>query len=424
MKRQRGDVTSAFDLTGQGRTELNGSIISSQTHSINRWNGRLMNDETNGLWTDTRLREKWGSVIDIGSPMDLIKVEWDFPISGTGAGNTGPPGTILRRYDGPIIAYPPAGYPVDLYDPVKARSYAVVDHPTVRWGLGGQAIAACRPAKPEATFGQFLVELYREGVPSLLQRLDVRDKVEFFRGLGGNYLNVEFGWKPFVADIRKTIASLRNAEAILDDLYRNNGQFMRRRYSFPEIRTVSEESGSTLPWPTLTTTHWTQTTRLTRTTNTKRTWFSGEFKYHLPPRGSVRTELGLWQRHLLGVDLTPELLWNVAPWTWLSDWFLSFGDVISNATAISSDNLVLRYGYLMQEATREVNVTHLGVSTRGYGSVNPTVSGTLRINQKTRMLASPYGFGLTQGDLTPRQWAILLALGLVKNPGGVRSQNG
>jgi hypothetical protein len=416
VTRVRGDTTEAFNYFGSGRTFLNGNVISSQTHSVQRTNGRHSMDKPLGkLWTDDRLRKHWAPLINLGSPLDLLKVEWDFPVQGWNAGNS-PSESIHRRYDGPIIATPPAGYPADLHLPERIRSYAAVDPLDVRWGLGGQAIAACRPAKPEATFGQFLVELYREGVPSLFQRLDLRNQTEYFRSLGGNYLNVEFGWKPFVSDIRKTLTALADAHDILDDLYAHNGEFIRRRYSFPESVTETVQEDSVYPWPTLTTVHWTQNKRVVRTTTTKKTWFSGEFKYHLPPRGKWTSELQVKARHLLGVDITPELLWNVTPWTWFLDWFGSIGDSIGNATAISSDNLVMHYGYLMQEAKREVHCSHLGVSTRGYGSVNSTVTGTLRIHQKTRILASPYGFGLTEGDLSPRQWAIMLALGFVKNP--------
>lgn len=422
MDRRRGDTRIGLDLSGHGNTFLNGSVISTQDYSLLRKNVRFMEDETHPLWTIPRLRKKWGSVLNLGGPMDLIEVEWDFPVSGSGAGNS-PANSIHRRYDGDVIAMPGTN-PADLDNPAKAKLLACADPLDVRWGLGGQAISACRPAQPEASFGQFLVELYREGIPSLFQRLDVRNQVEFFRGLGGNYLNVEFGWKPFVADIRKTLSSLQRADEILTDLYAHNGEFIRRRYTFPVIQTTAIQVDSVLPWPTLTTAHWSQTSRTIRTVDTKETWFSGEFMYHLPPRGTFESELRVKARHLLGVDITPELLWNVAPWTWLFDWFGSIGDSIGNAQAISSDNLVLRYGYLMQKATREVTTTHQGVKTLGYGRVNPTITGTLRVTNKTRCLASPYGFGLRPGDLSFRQWAILTALGLVKNPGGIRYQNG
>ncbi len=423
MTRQRGDSQLGIDYQGLGETLLNGAVISSQTHSMQRMNGRFMEDRPNGVWANPKLRKKWGHVIDLGNPMDLIKVRWDFPVSGVAAGNS-PANSVHRRYRGPICAAPPAGYPADLYLPAKARLYSVADPLDVRWGYGGQAIAACRPAQPEASFGQFLIELYREGVPSLFQRLDLKNQTEYFRSLGGNYLNVEFGWKPFVADIRKTLSAISSADTILQDLYKHNGEFIRRRYTFPEFTTEDISVDTVLPWPTLTTAHWTQNAHKIRTITTKKTWFSGEFRYHLPPQGSFWPDLQTRTRHLLGADITPELLWNVAPWSWMFDWFVSMGDAISNATAISSDHMVLRYGYLMQEATREVHSTHLGVQTLGYGSVPTTISGVIRIQNKTRISASPYGFGLTPGDLSPRQWAILVALGMVQNPGGARYQNG
>lgn len=421
LYRERGRTSEAFSLNGSGSTTYGGSVLSTQSYSLTRTNAEYMKDKENSLWSNPRLREKWGPLLNLGSPMDLLKVRFEFPISGDGAGNS-PANSIRRRYDGPVIAFHNA--PADLHVPSRALTYASADPLDVRFGLGGQAIAACRPAQPEASFGQFLVELYREGVPSLFQRLDFRDRVEFFRGLGGNYLNVEFGWKPFVADLRSTLNALMRAEAIIDDLYKHNNQFIRRRYSFPDIQTVNVQTDNVYPWPTLTTAHWSQNGRTTTDTKTKKTWFSGEFKYRLPDRGSYGRELRVKARHVLGADITPELLWNVTPWSWFLDWFGSIGDLLANASAISSDNLVMHYGYLMQEVEREIKYTHLGVRTLGYGSVNSTVSGRVLVTHKTRCLASPYGFGLKPGDLTARQWAILVAMGLVKNPGGIPYQNG
>lgn len=115
--------------------------------------------------------------------------------------------------------------------------------------------------------------------------------------------------------------------------------------------------------------------------------------------------------------MTPETLWNITPWTWLADWFANSGDVISNISAVGADNLVMRYGYLMQEATRKYLTVHSGF-TALETDVPSTFSGAAVYTAKSRIGASPYGFGLTMGDFTPRQVAILAAIGITRRSPG------
>jgi hypothetical protein len=263
----------------------------------------------------------------------------------------------------------------------------------------------------------FLGELIREGIPSLLSNFKVKGEVDFFRSLGSNYLNVEFGWKPLVSDLKKTARALQKQAQILEDLQRNSGRAMRRQYTFPETSTTTlmYQDTSTYPWPGLTLYHWNQAGNFSVTkTDTKKTWFSGEFRYRYPPvTASLAAQLRAKARAILGADLTPETLWNLAPWSWLADWFANIGDVLANISAISEDDLTMRYGYLMQEARREYKHVHTGMTTP-YGKLPSTISGSSIFHVKSRIGASPYGFGLTWDSLSPRQLAILAAIGITR----------
>jgi hypothetical protein len=118
-------------------------------------------------------------------------------------------------------------------------------------------------------------------------------------------------------------------------------------------------------------------------------------------------------REILGLDLTPSTLWNLAPWTWAVDWFSNAGDVISNMSDWQDDGLVLRYGYMMEHSR----------ATYAYTFEGPTgLNGSLRpqpvvyvSESKRRVKATPFGFGLTWGGLTPIQLAIAAALGISKS---------
>lgn len=156
--------------------------------------------------------------------------------------------------------------------------------------------------------------------------------------------------------------------------------------------------------------------RVITISSTKRTWFAGEFVYTYPSEdAAIPLQIAAGARQLLGIDLTPETIWNLAPWTWLADWFANVGDVVANFTAIGSDNLLMRYGYLMQEAKQVWLHQHFGVSIPSEGISNATLSGTFTQSAKTRIGASPFGFGLTSQDLDARQIAILASIGFTRN---------
>jgi len=151
---------------------------------------------------------------------------------------------------------------------------------------------------------------------------------------------------------------------------------------------------------------------LTVETVTKR-WFSGAFTYHLPSGYDSRDGMArkaLFAKQVLGVRLTPETLWNLAPWSWAVDWFTNAGDVLHNLSHWQSNGLVMRYGYIME--TISVKHTYTYEPPAGYtgGKVVPPL--VLVTTVKTRRKANPFGFGLTWDGLSPLQKAIAVAVGL------------
>lgn len=402
-------------LKGKNLVEYNGSIISQTTPTINLWEFGFIEDENH----DMALMSIPGHRLNVGGPLRSFQTHVNIPIASQHVGSGAPWRGQSYNYAGPVIAWPEKVPTAWVAQSSWNEMSAGIDSNLTRIGLGATAISRCKPASPSASFAVFLAELIRDGVPSLLSRFMVEKEANFFRNLSGDYLNVEFGWKPFVSDLRATAKSLAQQADILDDLRRNSGKAMRREYEFP-----SEMSSSTIisdnhyPWPTLTLNHLRQAGRTVRQFDTKKTWFAGEFRYYYPPvTASVIARMRGWARQILGVDLTPATLWGMTPWTWLADWVANIGDVLANISAISDDNLTMRYGYLMQEATREYRYTHFGLTTN-YGFIPPTITGSYRITAKTRIGASPYGFGLDWDTLSPRQLAILAAIGITQ--GSVR----
>jgi hypothetical protein len=116
---------------------------------------------------------------------------------------------------------------------------------------------------------------------------------------------------------------------------------------------------------------------------------------------------------LLNLSLTPELLWNLAPWSWVADYFANIGDVMTNVSYFSQDNLLLRYGYVMKTLKRSNVYTATG-TIPGYGPTSTSLETGFVYKQRVK--ATPYGFGFNTGGLNNSQWAILVALGIARAP--------
>lgn len=289
--------------------------------------------------------------------------------------------------------------------------------------FGQRAILNSAPTSPQASAAVFLGEL-REGLPSGIGVNLWKNKAQVVRGAGSEFLNVQFGWLPLIKDIRKAVAALQNATKIVQQLSRDNGRVVRRRFAFPG--TVSSTEGSFLSFggpynqdpskftyfpgtdhPTL------NIRRIERSI-----WFSGAFSYSIPVDSSLLSKLEMYSARanvLMGARFSPDVLWELAPWSWLIDWKLSIGQCLSTATRLSEDGLVIRYGYLMAKTviddTYMVNPLPIG-----FGQTIPLCSVTLRSERKERLRATPFGFGLNTADFTDSQWRVLAALGMSRTP--------
>ena len=334
------------------------------------------------------------------------------------------PFTHPNVYTGPVVPVPIAGYQ-GLYPPLPG-SFPDVG----KFGL--IAVNETAPTNPASSFGQGFGELGLDGTPTL-PGSELKEKIRYFRSLGKEYLNVEFGWLPFVRDIQSSARAVLNAHKLLHQFQRNSGRDVRRAFHFAPLRetTISDPIDCKLSAPLFGST-WdapdgrslvdTQFAKYQlHTVKETYVYFKGSFVYYLPDGDDWvgRIDRNASQMgYLLGTTLTPELLWQLTPWTWLVDWVTHIGRTLTNWSRFSSDGLVLKYGYLM--ATTSTTFTHtidnwrpgLGSSYGGFRSDHLTT----RSIRKERFRSTPYGFGVDTSHLTDFQWSILGALGLAKAP--------
>lgn len=312
-------------------------------------------------------------------------------------------------------------YPIQQFSPDNTWLDWIPMSPNLQLDvLGTKFISQTIPTNPIVDASVSLAELYREGLPSLIGATFLRNKAGFFRDLGSEYLNYQFGWKPFVADVKNAAKAIIEQEDILLQLERDSGRDVHRKRFLPAAISTdlvyntgiypSSLGDSVAAMPT----GYCYSVR-----DERRQWFSGSYTYYFEPNlKSEVSRIATEARLLYGLTLTPEVIWNIAPWSWLVDWVTNVGDVFHNVSAFQNDGLVLRYGYVMEQNSKKV-IRHnrIGAPIPGATSTYPSVSRDAFMGlRKARRKATPYGFGLLESAFTTRQWSILGALGITRAP--------
>jgi hypothetical protein len=292
--------------------------------------------------------------------------------------------------------------------------------------LGATAISLTAPTNPNSELGTALAELHREGLPSLPGVHTWKRRTEIARAAGSEFLNTEFGWLPLVNDVLSVGNTVRNSRDILKQYRRDSGRNVRRSFEFPiEESTQTRDIANEFPathylggnnWGSLPGAQgWIAPLDMTQSIKvTTSKWFKGAFTYCVPDRSdswSNVDRIGSEADQLFGISLTPDVLWELTPWSWAVDWFSNTGHVINNVTNFANQGLVMRYGYMMEE--HSMNITNSGSPVAGspVTACSPPPSH-YNLVSKVRRGANPFGFGISVGGLSATQIAIAAALGI------------
>jgi len=287
---------------------------------------------------------------------------------------------------------------------------------------GTVAISRVLPTNPVAGLATAFGEL-REGFPKVIgSDLFKASGKPLSKRAGDEYLNYQFGWAPMVSDFKKWLTALQESDKIWKQFQRDAGRRVRRRYYFPETTEVLLDdviadypiSGGP-DVPSLWQDGWnSSTSTLYRHIEVKRRrWFSGAFIYYLdvntPSMTAFDRDLQRLQK-LYGIKITPEVIWNLTPWSWAADWFGNMGEVLHNVSQFMQDGLVMPYGYMME--TSVVTATYRMRNVALKGLTIPDLTQTFTTTVKCRRQATPFGFGLDFDSFSQFQLSIIAALGL------------
>lgn len=333
----------------------------------------------------------------------------------------------------------------------NSRQFPYADSPLTRARLtnfGTGQIAGLNPLKRKATILTTLLELARGDIPRafsslakhqkdiMFLRTKYHDFESFNRALksaklagkdaGDDYLNVIFGWSPIIRDLENAFDILTGISKLL---YVSNTSRRRIRRV---VTTWNTNSRQTVEWSLRGSligmgdgSNLTERTEIFGTLGFNSLnlptdyGVSGKLSVQTTARFTLgqkpsATLNGYLDRaaDLFGLKLTPEVIWELTPWTWMLDWFSNIGNVVSNLNSRLVSNVILNYGY----TTGVLDFTSVAsaVPTAGMtGSPLLVVSDHHLV--KSRIQSNPFGLFVDPASLTASQWSILAALGLSRS---------
>jgi hypothetical protein len=301
---------------------------------------------------------------------------------------------------------------------------------TEAFGYGAEANSRLKPDKPDFSPVVSLLEL-KDAAPYLKGRLSAvkeavrkQTKRQHMSKAGQYYLALQFGYLPLMKDIISFGEAFRNRHRRFQQLLRDEGRHVRRR-ALLHVASQSDEvhtqyTSANLPGctPFLVTPCYGggdsfQDEKIWKYT---KVWCVGRSYYFLPagPRDMKWTKM--MQRRILGGYITPSDLYNLIPFSWMADYFSGLGNFFEAASSQIAERVVFEYAYVMRQV--EVGSAKKGTQYVRIAKLNSipgrAVSSTCETRHvvKTRVRATPLGFGLSKEDLSPFQTSILGALGL------------
>jgi len=403
-KLDKSDLSEGFTQVSGSQQEFLKELEEENSGDLGRssaqsWTGRNLGTADNGHeFTSLRHSITWQPPVSMSRP-------------------TGPFGPV--EYTGYCF---PGFFQTTEYPTLSLPSTAAVN------ADGAKLMSMAMPTKPEAALAQFVGEL-REKLPELVGWSSVQERFGTHT-LGDEHLNLQFGIKPFINDLQKMARGVLHASKLTRQFSRDSGKNVRRQRHL-NSQAHSEElapgGGITMAlygdnpferyiYDLIPAASITQST-------TSDVWFSGAFTYYLSQAHSFLGRMESWEQkanHLLGIRMNASTVWELTPWSWLIDWHSDIGSFLSNASMLSEDSLVLRYGYVMHDIRCVKQISVQGLVPADTASAPRTLTSFCETRSKTRVRATPYGFGLNLESLSPSRWAILGALGMTKSPGKLR----
>jgi len=254
----------------------------------------------------------------------------------------------------------------------------------------------------------------------------------------GDYLNLQFGWVPFLQDLAFLLDMQRKLAQKMAWLKKHNNKSVRRNFEMDASGFSEGLDRFTYPFATM---KPTLTTELykgylldwqnipVQKTYKRRIWFRSKWRFMIPELNDNSWRNKALQFALVGLDLDPSVIWKATPWSWLLDWFTNVGAILQNIYLRARFHCVAEYAYVMGSEDYQYDApgfTEVNTGQQWYhsyplpfetywpGSLKLAGVSRTYFKFRQRVEANPYGFGITFSSLSAYQWSILAALGLTR----------
>jgi hypothetical protein len=255
---------------------------------------------------------------------------------------------------------------------------------------------------------------------------DLRHGLLAPKNVAGHFLNHSFGWVPFVSDVTKFLDNVINSDTKIRRIMDENGKDIRRRAKLlnhtESIKIADEEGCLVSPGST----YILQACMVAPPRY--EVWLDrdieahsvGRFRYYVPYFDPSSPEsqgiLGEARRQLAihGARLTPLNVYRSIKWTWLIDWITNTGRTIGAVQDQLLDNLAATYLFLCHNERKTYRFRQiLPFNARSGGPITLEWSRVIEVKQRKEAEA-PFGFGLSWEELSPKQLALLAAIGITR----------
>lgn len=360
-------------------------------------------------------------------------------------------------------AYTPATFKQKVVAKIPGSSVVTTDI-VGSWALASFDGSVIFPVVSSSTMQNMAGKWMRQSVPNLdhgnLVRFagEQRDAPALFRAsnyrprnpkeAAGAYLNYIFGVKPTIDDVLRMSEQvllfdkkLRQAISMekVSAKTRKGSVLFEKSFFNPQVNRFTQCAGSSslnLGFATVLTdfvapfsssgnsagcwipqysTHYQAKQTLTQFA----TW-----EYFVPQPAKIETRLDKYKelaQQLIGEGASAGTVWNLTPWTWLSDWFVDVGGMLHYQQAINDNRIAATSnGYSFRE-TCDVTVKLHKCVYDTTGIVGPwseisnshsEATSTLSYVHHVRRGGNPYSIGPAWTSLSLQQWAIIGALGM------------
>jgi hypothetical protein len=283
-----------------------------------------------------------------------------------------------------------------------------------------------RPSKPEFELARFVGEL-RD-----VKRLGA-NPLSNNSIFGGAFLNYEFGIIPTIRDIQTAAEAVVKSDGILRDFAKHATEIVHRSRTLTLDTDFYEGSTTLIGGHQTVVVNGVQIKadcagkyssggvglKVRTTLDRKRVLRAfADFEFYIGDPsgflGRIDSYLDKAQK-LLGSGASASTIWELTPWTWMSDWFFDIGGLLSYQQDVADNGLVARRsGFLIEDTYHSLGHFSSSDWHSWYPemciitSTQPAVSIT---KKQWRWPGSPYSMSVNW-DLDNFQWAIIEALGL------------